>query len=161
MKIFIRIIQNIIVYGTKVSGYALLVAMLIIVINVVIRSFFRKVIPDSLDLFGLIMVAVIGFAMSHTALQKGHVQVDLIASRFPPRVSTITDILVSFLSLGIWSLVTWGGINMIIENWVRDKTPVLEIPYLPFRTIWVSGLLFFSIVYIMKIADGFKRLFKR
>ncbi len=159
MKFFLRTVQIIMKHGTIISGLSLLGAMLLVVFNVVIRSFFRKVIPDSFDLLGLMILAAIGFALTHTALHKGHVQVDLVASRFSPRVSAITDIIVSFLSLCIWALMTWGGMNVVIENWLGEKTPVLELPYLPFRIFWILGLLFFSIVYILEIADGFKRLF--
>jgi TRAP-type C4-dicarboxylate transport system permease small subunit len=90
-------------------------------------------------------------------LQKTHVVVHLIVSRFPPRLGAATEIMTSLLSFAIWALIAWGGAHLAYENGLKEMTDILEIPVLPFRIVWLFCLFLFCLTYLVDLSRAFRR----
>ena len=143
--------------GIFLGGVFLILGMLILMSNIFGR-FVHLVIPGSYELFELIMVIPVAFALVHAALQKTHVVVHLIVSRFPPRLSAAAEILASLLSFTIWALIAWGGARLAYENGLKETTDILGVPYLPFRIVLLFCLFLFSVTYLMDLSRTIRRL---
>jgi len=64
-------------------------------------------------------------ALGYTELHKGHVNVDIVYNRFPPKVQAICNIITFLCFLGIFSLILliYGGI-FAADSWaIRERTP--------------------------------------
>lgn len=157
MEILSSIVRRVTKVGTVAAGVFLLGAMLLIVTGVIVR-FFNIAIVGSFELMQLMMAVTIAFALVYAALQKGHVVVKIIVSRFPTRLGAIVGIAVSFLSLAIWGLMSWAAAQMVYEKGLREVSETLEVPYLPFRIVFILGLLLFSLTYVSDIFEGFKKV---
>jgi len=112
-------------------------------------------------LFELVMAIPVAFALVHASLQRAHVIVQLIVSRFPPRLRATTEIFVSLLSLAVWTLIAWGGSLLAYESGLKETSETLGIPYLPFRIIWLFGLSIFCLSYILDISAAIRRFLGR
>ena len=143
--------------GIFLGGVFLILGMLILMSNIFGR-FVHLVIPGSYELFELIMVIPVAFALVHAALQKTHVVVHLIVSRFPPRLSAAAEILASLLSFTIWALIAWGGARLAYENGLKETTDILGVPYLPFRIVLLFCLFLFCVTYLMDLSRTIRRL---
>lgn len=143
--------------GIFLGGVFLILGMLILMSNIFGR-FVHLVIPGSYELFELIMVIPVAFALVHAALQKTHVVVHLIVSRFPPRFSAAAEILASLLSFTIWALIAWGGARLAYENGLKETTDILGVPYLPFRIVLLFCLFLFCVTYLMDLSRTIRRL---
>ena len=143
--------------GLFLGGVFLILGMLILMSNIFGR-FVHLVIPGSYELFELIMVIPVAFALVHAALQKAHVVVHLIVSRFPPRLSAAAEILASLLSFTIWALIAWGGARLAYENGLKETTDILGVPYLPFRIVLLFCLFLFCVTYLMDLSRTIRRL---
>ena len=143
--------------GIFLGGVFLILGMLILMSNIFGR-FVHLVIPGSYELFELIMVIPVAFALVHAALQKAHVVVHLIVSRFPPRLSAAAEILASLLSFTIWALIAWGGARLAYENGLKETTDILGVPYLPFRIVLLFCLFLFCVTYLMDLSRTIRRL---
>ena len=143
--------------GLFLGGVFLILGMLILMSNIFGR-FVHLVIPGSYELFELIMVIPVAFALVHAALQKAHVVVHLIVSRFPPRLSAAAEILASLLSFTIWALIAWGGSRLAYENGLKETTDILGVPYLPFRIVLLFCLFLFCLTYLMDLSRTIRRL---
>ena len=143
--------------GIFLGGVFLIVGMLLLISNIFGR-FVHFVIPGSYELFELTMVIPVGFALVYAALQKTHVAVHLIVSRFPPRLRALTEMLASLLSFAIWALIAWGGARMAFENGLKETTDILGVPYLPFRIVWLFCLFLFCLTYLMDLSRTIRRL---
>jgi len=143
--------------GLFLGGVFLILGMLILMSNIFGR-FVHLVIPGSYELFELIMVIPVAFALVHAALQKTHVVVHLIVSRFPPRLSAAAEILASLLSFTIWALIAWGGARLAYENGLKETTDILGVPYLPFRIVLLFCLFLFCLTYLMDLSRTIRRL---
>lgn len=140
-----------------VAGVFLLGAMLLVVTSVIVR-FFNIAIVGSYELMQLMIGVTIAFALVYAALRKGHVAVKIIASRFSTRTGAIVGIAVSFLSLAIWGLMSGATAQLVYEMGLREVSETLEVPYLPFRVVFILGLLLFSLSYISDIFEELKKV---
>lgn len=143
--------------GLFLGGLFLIVGMLLLMSNIFGR-FAHIVIPGSYELFELIMVIPVGFALVYAALQKAHVTVHLIVSRFPPKLHAAAEILAFLLSFAVWALIAWGGTRLAWESGLMETSDVLEVPFLPFRIVWVFCLLLFCLTYLLDLYRTIRRL---
>ena len=134
---------------------------MLLVVAVVLFRLFGKAIPGSYELIELMIVVTVAFALSYTALKQSHVVVDLLVSRFPLRTQTILAIFTYFLSMVIWGLIVWASYDIMLEKWLLEQSYLLKIPYLPFRIVWVFGLLIFSLIFLLEMYKALKQVVSR
>ncbi len=151
------LLHSIIKPGIFLGGAFLIVGMLLLMSNILGR-FAHFVIPGSYELFELIMVIPVAFALVYAALQRTHIIVHLIVSRFPPSLRAAAEILAALLSFAIWALITWGGAHLAWESGLQEATDILEVPYLPFRIVWLFCLFLFCLTYLLDLSRTIRRL---
>ena len=156
MDAFAALLHRITKGGLFLGGVFLIIGMLILMSNIFGR-FVHLVIPGSYELFELTMVIPVAFALVYAALQKTHVVVHLIVSRFPPRLRALTEILASLLSFAIWALIAWGGVRLAWENGLEETTDILGVHYLPFRIVWLFCLCLFCLTYLVDLSQAIRR----
>ncbi len=157
----LAVLLNRITKGGLVLGGIFLIAGMLLLMSNIFGRFMHVVIPGSYELFELIMAIPVAFALVHAALQKTHVVVHLIVSRFPPRLGAATEIMTSLLSFAIWALIAWGGAHLAYENGLKEMTDILEIPVLPFRIIWLFCLFLFCLTYLVDLSRAARRLLEK
>jgi len=156
MGVLSDLVERITKWGVFAGGFFLLIAMMLHIFNILGR-FANFVIPGSYEIFELIMVIPVGFALVYAALKKYHVAVDIIVSRFPPTLSVAAKILAFALSFAIWGLMVSAAAILAFETGLQELTETLEIPYLPFRIIWIFCLLLLSLSYLIDLSRAVRR----
>ena len=73
-----------------VAAAALIFIMLLTCADVVMR-FFGSPIPGTYELVGYFGSVIISFGMAHTSIERGHIAVNLLVDRLPPRAQTIIE----------------------------------------------------------------------
>jgi TRAP-type C4-dicarboxylate transport system permease small subunit len=116
----------------RVGGVALVAMTLLICADVVGRMLKHPVV-GTYDLVGLLNGMVVAFAMAYTYAIKGHVAVELLTLRLPPRVQAVLGAFVSLMSLFffailIWQLVVYG--TGVLRSGETSMT--VGIPLFPF-----------------------------
>jgi len=154
------LLQRITKSGLFIGGVFLIMGMLLLMSNIFGR-FLHIVIPGSYELFELFMVIPVGFALVYAALKKTHVVVHLIVSRFPPKLGAAAEILASLLSFVVWAMIAWGGARLAYENGLMDISDTLEVPYLPFRIVWIFCLVLFCLTYLLDLSRTLRRLLEK
>ena len=157
METLAVLLQRITKGGLFLGGVFLIAGMLLLMSNIFGR-FVHLVIPGSFELFELIMTIPVAFALVYAALQKTPVVVDLIISRFPPKLGAAAETLTSLLSFAIWALIAWGGARLAFESGLEEVTDLLEVPYLPFRIVWLFCLFLFCLTYLVDLSRALRRL---
>lgn len=142
--------------GGFLSGIFLIAAMLLLMSNIVGRIT-HTVIPGSYELFEMLMVVPVSFALFYAAKEKYHVVVELIVSLFPPKLAAVSEMAASLLSLAIWALIAWASTTVAYENGIKEATEILELPYLPFRIVWIFFLLLFCLTCILDFYQAYRR----
>jgi TRAP-type C4-dicarboxylate transport system permease small subunit len=136
--------------GAAVAGVFLLGMMGLTVANVIFR-FFGHVIAGTYELTEAMNVVVIGCAFVYTVLHGSQVAVILVFSRLPVPIRKILEPFNNLLGTIFWWVIAWASFKIMIERWQIEKTELLEVPFFPFRVVWVYGLIFVGLVYFTRL----------
>jgi TRAP-type C4-dicarboxylate transport system permease small subunit len=149
MNTYAKIVNSV----TRIFGFLGAVTMiglvLMTVVDVFLRYFFRAPILGSFELTELFLVVMVFFAIPWAAIKKANVRVDLLVSRLPARTRAAFDSVTCFMSLGITALCTWYTVPQVIYIWrLYSVSDMLKIPIYPFYIAVAVGffLLFFILV---------------
>ena len=132
-------------------GAAFLTGMMVLIVANIISRLSGHVIAGSYELSELMIVVAVAFALGYAALKKSHVVVKIVVSRFPQRAQSILEAFMSLISLATWALIAWAGFLILSERWLTEETDLLDVPYLPFRFVFLLGLLLFCLVYLIDL----------
>lgn len=147
MDRFVNVISRIVKGGTVAGSIFLLLVVLIIAINVIIR-FFGHMIPGHYELVSLITVLGVAFSLSYTAIHRGHIAMNIVVSRLSPRNQLILGAFTTLVTLVIWATIAYSSTTVLLDKWLKEVTQMLFIPYLPFRCVWVLGLVMYCLVLV-------------
>ncbi len=151
-----KIVFSIVNTLNAVSIAALFIMMSLTTADVLFRYIFNQPIAGSYELTEFMMVILVSLGLSHCAVKGGHVNVDLIITRFSKRTRNIIATITSLLSFGLSALITWQG-YLYVEDIFQSKlkTPVLLIPVYPFVVPIVIG---FASLCLVLLIDVYKSL---
>ena len=142
-------------------GAAFLVGMMVLVVANIIYRLFGHVIPGSFELSELMIVVAVASALGYAAVHKSHIVVKIVVSRFSQRWQAIIEVLMSLISLATWAVIAWASFNVLSQRWLTEVTDLLDIPYLPFRIIFVVGLVLLCLVYVTDLFRALSQAVKR
>lgn len=145
-----------------VAVAVLFVMMALTGIDVGGRYIFKHPMPGSMELTEVFMAMVVGLSLAYCALEKGHVRVDVILSRLPPRTQIYLDFVAHFVFLGLFVIMTWRTLLRSLTMIKQDLiTQVLFIPVPPFAFIVTIGFAVLCIVLLRDLFDDVYRLVKK
>ena len=111
--------------------------MFLTVADVISRDFFNKPIPGVFELSEYMLCVIILLGAAYTQQVKGHVFVDFLTSRFPPKARTTIELLTTLLSLLVVTLIVWQGLVVGLEE--TGVSDMLRIPKAPFMVLVGAG----------------------
>ena len=148
MEYFAYIVRRITGIGVAL-GAAFLVGMMVLIVANIIYRLTGHVITGSYELSELLIVVTVALALGYAAVQKSHVVVKILVSRFPQRWQAILEAFTSFLSMGTWAVIAWASSLIFLDRWLTEESEMLLVPFLPFRLVLLFGLILISLVYLI------------
>ena len=142
-------------------GAAFLTGMMVLIVANIIYRLFGHVIPGSYEISTLMIVVAVAFALGYAAVHKSHIVVKIVVTRFSERRQAILTVLMSLISLATWAIIAWASYNVLSQRWLTEMTDLLDIPYLPFRMIFVVGLVILCLVYVTDLVSALRQVVKR
>ncbi len=138
-----RIVNSLCKFCDRIAQAAVMAMLFLVVGNILLRIIWKPIL-GTYDITGFIGATLIAFAVAYCAVQKGHIQIDLLMVRLPKKVQGVIDVFTGILSLGIFSLVTWQCI--VLGNDMRRLGEVSMSAHFPFYPYiygigWGCGLL--------------------
>ena len=121
-------------------GLVALVAMtLVTVVDVAGRYLLNRPLPGALELSELLMVFLVFGCFAYTELQNGHVDIDVVVTRFPPRMQAASEAFAAILSTAFWGLIAWRtSVRAIDVQSAGETTANLGLSVGPF--IWIAAV---------------------
>lgn len=142
------------------AGFCLVATMLLIVVNILLRVIWRSPITGTIDYVNVLAALTIALALGYCAVKNGHIMIDLVVEKWPPRLQAIVDSLISLLSLVFWAAATWYtveyGITMMQTGVVMStaSVPVYTVLYLI-----ALGLLALSVELLHRTIQNIRKVF--
>ena len=136
--------------------FLLLPMMFLSATDVTLRKLFTMTVPGTMELSSYMLAVFILLGLSYTHQCRAHVRVSFLLDRFPDKVKTIIEIILSLLCLAmLMVLVVQGWIVAWEETTASD---MLRIPQTPFRLALVVGCFSFALEVLIDIIDHLKTL---
>lgn len=145
----------------KIGLAILLLLMFLTVGDVVGRRFFLSPISGTFELTEFMLALVVFLSLGYTQVRKGHISIDVMVSRFSPRTQAIIDSVTYFVSLGLFSLVTWQlaiHANRLLEG--HNVSGVLSLPVFPFVIAVAVGSFLYCLVLLVDLLSSMARVVK-
>ena len=137
------------------AGSALVLMMLISVINIVLRIVARPF-GGTTEMVGWLAALTAALALGYTQMNRGHVAIDLLVSRFSHRTRAVLDSLMSFITIALIVLATRQLAVHAGNLWQRGSvSETMHIAYYPFTYVVAFG---FSCLALALLVDGIKSL---
>ena len=124
---------------------------LIVFVDVCGRYLLNKPLVGTNDLVEGAMVILGGFAIMYTAVERGHMAVDIISAKFTARTQIIMQRIFSLLGFVAWSVVTYGVYLMALSVMKSSETMLtLQVSLAPFEFILAAGLFLCSLTLLIQ-----------
>jgi TRAP-type C4-dicarboxylate transport system permease small subunit len=114
-----------------VAGTALILLMCLTVLDVVLRAF-RHPLPGTYELVGFMGAVAIGCSMPLTSWRRGHVYVDALLDRLPPRVRAAFQVSTRLTVATLFGLLAWNLVGFGLDLRASGEvSPTLELRFYP------------------------------
>ena len=114
-----------------VAGFSLVGMMFLTCTDIVMRLF-RRPIPGTYEIVGFLGAMVAGFALAQTTIERGHVAVQVVVTRFSPRWQKIIYLITHLLSILLFALLAWECMRYGNDFRVSGEVSLtIRIPFYP------------------------------
>jgi TRAP-type C4-dicarboxylate transport system permease small subunit len=141
-----------------IGAVFLIPLMLITSSDVIARDIFNHPIPGTIELSEYMLSVFVLLGLGYTQQVKAHVEVSLFISRIPARFRSIFRLITLLLSLFIFSILTWQGWKVGIEE--RTVSDMLRIPQYPFRLLVALAAFLVCLELLIDLVGALKQLFQ-
>ncbi|TWC76372.1 TRAP-type C4-dicarboxylate transport system permease small subunit [Rhizobium sp. SJZ105] len=131
---FIRAMHNIAAIG-------LCLMMLVVVLDVFLRSIFNAPLPGSYDLVGFFLLIMTMAGLGVVVAKKAEVLVDLVDAVLAPTVIKLLSVVSAILGILAFGFFAWAMVDPAIGSWRwGEKSLELGVPKWPLYVIAFLGI---------------------
>jgi len=145
----VRVTSNIFLY---VCVVLLLVMLFLGTADVIGRYLFGKPIVGTLEIFEVLLPAIVLLSLAYTQQAKAHITVDLFYSHLPPRPRTVLGFATTLWALILFALIGWRGIVLVISYYQTGRVITnIGVPMFLPRILVPVGALAICLVLIVDL----------
>ncbi len=124
-----RILRAIFELQLKLSMFALVAMMLIIVADVFMRYTFNAPIPGSYDLVGIALAVMVFFGLAQVISARAEITIDIVDNLTPPGFVRVLKLVAGLVAAGVLIFVFWSMIGpMLSAHRYGDRSLELNLP---------------------------------
>ena len=140
----------------NILASAVLVAMMLLTVSdVCLRYFLRRPILGTTELTENMMVCLAFSALAWCAAQQGHLKVDLVMSRFSPRIQAVCDSLTLMVGLIMVALIAWRSfMEGLVVRELNIISSLIKIPAFPFYFVVAVGCALLCLVMAVQLIQN-------
>ena len=137
---------------TGIGGVLFMALMFLGASDVIGRYVFNSPILGTMEASEIMMAGIVLLSWAYTQRTGGHVRVELVTSRYPPRVRAITNFVTLFLALILFIAITWQS-AVIATTYLQEHRvfQILQIPTAPFYFFVPVGAFFLCLEFIIQM----------
>ena len=144
------------------ASIVLAAMMLITVADVFMRYFLKRPILGTTEITENMMVCLTFFGLAWCAAQQSHLRVDLVMSRFSPRVQALVDGMTTLAGLFMVALIAWRSlVEAIAVQQLNIVSSLLRIPAYPFYYVITLGSALLALVMVAQVIQHFGKAVRK
>ena len=126
------------------------VLVLLTTVDVVSRRLLNSPIPGAFELTGFILGITVFFTLAYCAAEGGHVEVDILMSRFPQKIQKSIASVMYLFSTVLLGLLSWQLFLLAIRvKDMNETSAILAIWLFPFIFIAAIGATLLTLVFLV------------
>lgn len=144
-----------------ISIAAILGMMVITVLDVILR-FFRRPIPGTYDIVGLLGALAISFSLAYTSVEKGHIAVEFLVQRLSEKKRAVVDMITSLVSTLFFFLASWRCYLYALDfRSGGEVSMTIKMPVYPFVLGTALGCALLTLVLALSFARSLREAIKK
>jgi len=141
-------------WSCVLGNACIVINMMIVVVNVFMRSVFHRPIAGITDAVGFISCIIVVLTIAHTEALNGHIHVDFIVAYFPTFLQKIIYVIMALLNIAVVGALAACFFNYTITSMVAGTTSMTaKLPYAPFLAVCTVGMTLFALTVVVKLID--------
>lgn len=152
-----RVLNKASLFFGGLSALALVLMMTITVVEVVGRATFNYSLYGNYELIGMLLVAAGPLGMALCQKEGNHITVTLVVDLLPPGVKVVLKSIALFLSLGIYSIITWKMTQLTISYYAKGRGGIsadLGISLGHVSLVFSVGALLFTLMLLLHFVQS-------
>ncbi|MFH1123544.1 MAG: TRAP transporter large permease subunit [Pseudomonadota bacterium] len=142
---------------SSIGSVVLIAMMLVTTVDVIGRYIFNSPLTGANEIAEYLQVLVVYFGIAYTAVQKGHVAVDVLFNRLPQRGQGFLISFVSLAGAALFAVIAWESIvQSLVFKAAMRSSPVLDVPVWPFVLVVAFGSGILSLVLLSDFIGSFR-----
>ena len=130
--------------------------------DVLFRVLFSRSIPGAIELEELLMGIMVFFGVAHTHSHGGHINIDLLTSKFPRSVNSVIGTCLYLLSSVFYALVSWQLVGQGIKKFQNQEVSfTYHLPVGTFRFIAAVGALLLALAIFLSFLKALQETISR
>jgi TRAP-type C4-dicarboxylate transport system permease small subunit len=118
------------------------------------RYIFNRPITGALEIGQMAMAGMVLLAWANTQANRSHIKVDLLFSRYSPRVRAVVEFIILVLSLVLFSFIIWRSSLIVVSDWQQHRIiETIRIPIAPFKTVVPLGAFVLCLEFINQLIN--------
>ncbi len=157
MKSFLKFSDKLQNFGAYLSSFLFIALTILIVTEIVSRSFFNVSTMIAGEYSGYFYLASVFFGLGYTFKENGHIRITILTSKLSKKGIKVVDIFAGVITLGLLLFILYYSIKMVIESYKFDMVSetVSQTPIYLTQLALPIGLFMFCIAVLAFI---FKRI---
>ena len=141
-----------------IAGAGLIAMLVLTVADIIGIKLLAHPVPGGIEVTALLGVIVIGFAIAFVQVLHGHIQVDFIIMKLPPRARAVIDAFTTFLGIAFFVLLAWRSWDYARTMQVTGEVSMTQkIPFYPF----IYGLaVCYAVTFLVLLIEFSKSIMK-
>ena len=136
MRLLVRAVEGLASLLAWLSMAGVFTMMVLIVVDIVLRTFFSSSLLFVDEVCGYLLVLVAFFAYAEALKRDAHVRVDVLFRMLPARLQARFDLVFAALSVAAVGTVGWASVVMVSRAYERNVT----VPGVLLTPVWIPQL---------------------
>ena len=138
-----------------IAAVCLVIMVLATMSDIFMRYFFNDTITGVMEFDSTLLVFAVFLGIAYTQHLRAHIRVEIFTSRLRQRTQQVVDLVMLFLSLGVFSLVVWGTIGQAVLSWgiLELQAGAARFPVYPAKTVMPIGAFVYCLVVVTQIVQ--------
>jgi C4-dicarboxylate transporter, DctQ subunit len=119
------------------------------------RYLFNNPILGTLEVFEILLPAIVLLGLAYTQENQAHVRVEILVSHLSPRTQTVLGLITNGLALLLSAMILWRGWVLVIGYWHMGRTiPTIRVPMFLPQLLVPLGALILCLVLIVQMLQS-------
>ena len=151
MNKFEKLVQTLTLWTSYIGQVALFSAMAVVVANIILRELWRPI-PGTVELTEIFGAILLAMGIAYCALLDGHISVDFLVEKLPPKRRAIVDSITSLIAFVFITVLSGQMINYASSLLSRGAaTSHLGIPTFLVAYLVAFGFVMLSLVLLLNL----------